>query len=89
MSMVVRSQTDEIFKETYVKSVWFVGSHADVGGGAKENVVMHALSNVSLRWVVRDRLYDHFTANNNEPADTEHETNGILVDGAEGNGYES
>ena len=28
MSMVVNSQTDEMFKESDVKEVWFVGGHA-------------------------------------------------------------
>ncbi|KAH9953347.1 hypothetical protein BC827DRAFT_139393 [Russula dissimulans] len=39
---------------TDVKEVWFAGCHSDVGGGNTEDEKMNALSNVSLRWMVRE-----------------------------------
>ncbi|KAI9444640.1 hypothetical protein H4582DRAFT_832941 [Lactarius indigo] len=53
ISRVVRHEKDEIFKETDVKEVWFVGAHADVGGGVKGNKEK-ALSDVPLRWMIRE-----------------------------------
>jgi len=38
--------------ETDAKEVWFVGSHTDVGGGVKN--VTPTLSNISLRWMIRE-----------------------------------
>jgi len=37
-----------------VKEVWFVGCHSDIGGGNPEDSSTHALSNISLRWMVRE-----------------------------------
>ncbi|KAI0248361.1 hypothetical protein BJV78DRAFT_1131702 [Lactifluus subvellereus] len=41
---------------TNAKEVWFVGSHAvtDVGGGSVPDDSEHALSNISLRWMIRE-----------------------------------
>ncbi|EKM49551.1 uncharacterized protein PHACADRAFT_265089 [Phanerochaete carnosa HHB-10118-sp] len=39
--------------ETNVLEVWFAGSHGDVGGGCVPNDTPHALSDISLRWMVR------------------------------------
>ncbi|KAI0301178.1 hypothetical protein B0F90DRAFT_1817192 [Multifurca ochricompacta] len=37
-----------------VKEVWFAGSHSDVGGGLAKDTEEHALSNISLRWMIRE-----------------------------------
>jgi len=34
------------------KEVWFVGSHADVGGGSVPDDRKHALANISFRWMI-------------------------------------
>ncbi|KAI9465065.1 hypothetical protein BJY52DRAFT_762429 [Lactarius psammicola] len=47
------SETDNI---TRVLEVWFAGSHSDVGGGLAKDTEQHALSNISLRWMVREIL---------------------------------
>ncbi|CAD6888266.1 unnamed protein product [Tilletia laevis] len=39
--------------ETDVKEVWFLGGHADVGGGAAPNGARHALARIPLRWMIR------------------------------------
>ena len=36
-----------------VLEVWFAGAHADVGGGAVENDKRHKLSQIPLRWMLR------------------------------------
>ncbi|KAI8631589.1 hypothetical protein F5Y19DRAFT_424232 [Xylariaceae sp. FL1651] len=33
--------------------VWFMGAHADIGGGAVENESRHMLSRIPLRWMIR------------------------------------
>ncbi|KAE9367128.1 hypothetical protein N431DRAFT_418257 [Stipitochalara longipes BDJ] len=38
---------------TNVKEVWFMGCHADVGGGAVPNNERHMLSRIPLRWMIR------------------------------------
>jgi uncharacterized protein (DUF2235 family) len=48
-----RQKTDELPNETDVLEVWFVGQHADVGGGAAKNEVRHKLSQTPLRWMIR------------------------------------
>ena len=45
-----RSQT----RETDVLEVFFAGGHADVGGGNDPNGTLHSLSNISLRWMLRE-----------------------------------
>jgi len=40
--------------ETHVQEVWFAGCHSDVGGGIAKDTKPNALSNVSLRWMVRE-----------------------------------
>ncbi|KAH9028348.1 hypothetical protein EDB85DRAFT_1970652 [Lactarius pseudohatsudake] len=41
---------------TGVLEVWFAGAHSDVGGGVAKDSKPHALSNISLRWMVREIL---------------------------------
>lgn len=36
-----------------VLEVWFAGAHADVGGGAVKNEIRHKLSDIPLRWMIR------------------------------------
>ena len=43
---------DEFF-DTDVLEVWFVGAHADVGGGAVSNDERHKLAQIPLRWMIR------------------------------------
>jgi len=33
--------------------VWFMGCHADIGGGAEKNETRHKLANIPLRWMIR------------------------------------
>ena len=40
-------------KDTDVLEVWFMGCHADVGGGAVPNEERHMLSRIPLRWMIR------------------------------------
>ncbi|KIM31051.1 hypothetical protein M408DRAFT_327943 [Serendipita vermifera MAFF 305830] len=40
--------------ETDVLEVWFAGTHADVGGGEDKDYRVHSLSNISLRWMIRE-----------------------------------
>ncbi|KAI0074015.1 hypothetical protein K474DRAFT_1665915 [Panus rudis PR-1116 ss-1] len=44
---------DEVAGGTDVLEVWFAGCHCDVGGGSVPDVEEHCLSNISLRWMVR------------------------------------
>ncbi|TIB29233.1 hypothetical protein E3P86_03713 [Wallemia ichthyophaga] len=44
---------DEIRHDTKVKEVYFLGAHADVGGGAVSNETRNALHRISLRWMYR------------------------------------
>ncbi|KAI0045411.1 hypothetical protein FA95DRAFT_1583363 [Auriscalpium vulgare] len=39
---------------TDAEEVWFVGGHTDVGGGAVKDATPNMLSNVPLRWMVRE-----------------------------------
>ncbi|KAH9178544.1 hypothetical protein EDB89DRAFT_2063507 [Lactarius sanguifluus] len=52
-SKIIPPQMDEVFKKPDVREVWFVGCHADVGGGVKKNEEK-ALSDIPLRWMVRE-----------------------------------
>lgn len=38
---------------TDVLEVWFMGAHADIGGGAVKNESRHMLSRIPLRWMIR------------------------------------
>lgn len=40
-------------REVDCLEVWFSGCHADVGGGAVRNEVRHKLSQIPLRWMIR------------------------------------
>ncbi|KAI7566003.1 hypothetical protein KC343_g13830 [Hortaea werneckii] len=52
-------EKDEVFHDaeevqnTDILEVWFAGCHADVGGGAVGNDVRHKLSQIPLRWMLR------------------------------------
>lgn len=39
--------------ETDALEVWFLGAHADVGGGSMSNESRHMLSRIPLRWMLR------------------------------------
>lgn len=39
--------------DTDVLEVWFLGAHADVGGGAVPNDERHKLAQIPLRWMIR------------------------------------
>ncbi|KAI3318804.1 hypothetical protein HD806DRAFT_511020 [Xylariaceae sp. AK1471] len=39
--------------ETDALEVWFMGCHADIGGGAVDNNSRHMLSRIPLRWMIR------------------------------------
>ncbi|KAI0702283.1 hypothetical protein BC835DRAFT_1263977 [Cytidiella melzeri] len=49
----VTDPSDDFVGLTDVLEVWFAGCHADVGGGSTPNSTVHALSDISLRWMVR------------------------------------
>lgn len=40
-------------RDSDVLEVWFMGCHADVGGGAVKNEERHKLSQIPLRWMIR------------------------------------
>ncbi|KAH9982910.1 hypothetical protein BGW80DRAFT_1247620 [Lactifluus volemus] len=40
--------------ETDIKEVWFIGTHSDVGGGWMARESDHAISNISLRWMIQE-----------------------------------
>ncbi|KAI0248622.1 hypothetical protein BJV78DRAFT_1131065 [Lactifluus subvellereus] len=42
--------------ETNIQEVWFAGCHSDVGGGNAKDSERHALSNIPLRWMLREIL---------------------------------
>jgi len=44
---------DDFPQETDVLEVWFAGAHCDVGGGAVPNEERHKLSQIPLRWMIR------------------------------------
>jgi len=41
-------------KFTDVKEVWFAGCHADIGGGSHSSAEKISLSNVTLRWMIKE-----------------------------------
>ncbi|RMZ82447.1 hypothetical protein DV737_g2058, partial [Chaetothyriales sp. CBS 132003] len=45
--------TQEGIFETDALEVWFLGAHADVGGGAVPNEERHKLAQIPLRWMIR------------------------------------
>ncbi|CAE6520183.1 unnamed protein product [Rhizoctonia solani] len=53
MSAQCRTSTDQDEQETDVLEVWFAGGHGDIGGGAEEDNQEFQLSNISLRWMIR------------------------------------
>ncbi|KAH9065591.1 hypothetical protein EDB87DRAFT_857509 [Lactarius vividus] len=52
-SKITPHKVDEVIKEPDVREVWFVGCHAEVGGGVDENDKA-SLSDISLRWMVQE-----------------------------------
>ena len=42
------------YNETTVEEVWFSGCHSDVGGGSVQDSDAHALSSISLRWMLKE-----------------------------------
>ncbi|KAI0712063.1 hypothetical protein C8Q76DRAFT_733337 [Earliella scabrosa] len=50
----IHAQDDEIPGGTDVLEVWFAGCHSDVGGGSVPNDTELSLSNITLRWMVRE-----------------------------------
>ena len=44
----------EPIKESNVQEVWFSGCHSDVGGGSVLDSETHALSSISLRWMLKE-----------------------------------
>ncbi|KAI0365700.1 hypothetical protein BV20DRAFT_953672 [Pilatotrama ljubarskyi] len=53
-SLVAEAQGDRIPGGTDVQEVWFAGCHGDVGGGAVDDDVVVSLSDITLRWMVRE-----------------------------------
>lgn len=53
MPHMTRRQRMQHAEETDVLEVWFAGAHADVGGGAVPNEERHKLSQIPLRWMIR------------------------------------
>ncbi|KAG8705268.1 hypothetical protein FRC09_003069 [Ceratobasidium sp. 395] len=52
---------------TDVKEVWFAGCHSDVGGSSTPDTTPHSLSNITLRWMVRECQLTHTRIIWNEP----------------------
>ncbi|KAG9116814.1 hypothetical protein FRC07_007432 [Ceratobasidium sp. 392] len=52
---------------TDVKEVWFAGGHSDVGGSSVPDTTPHSLSNITLRWMVRECQLTHAGIIWNEP----------------------
>ncbi|VDC07954.1 unnamed protein product [Peniophora sp. CBMAI 1063] len=50
-----QANDDAIFK-TDVKEVWFAGCHGDVGGGSTPDTDDFALSDIPLRWMVKEAI---------------------------------
>ena len=50
----VHGTAGEPMKETTVEEVWFSGCHSDVGGGCIPDSDAHALSSISLRWILKE-----------------------------------
>ncbi|KAI0308354.1 hypothetical protein B0F90DRAFT_1682100 [Multifurca ochricompacta] len=49
----IQGGEDELY-EADAKEVWFVGCHADVGGGVAPDTAPHALANIPLRWMIQE-----------------------------------
>lgn len=50
------AKTSESDTNKKVLEVWFAGCHCDVGGGHMKDTKLHSLSNIPLRWMVREIL---------------------------------
>ncbi|TGJ79433.1 hypothetical protein E0Z10_g9320 [Xylaria hypoxylon] len=50
-----QEQANKRYREfvTDALEVWFMGAHADIGGGAVRNESRHMLSRIPLRWMIR------------------------------------
>ncbi|KAF8907396.1 hypothetical protein CPB85DRAFT_1254318 [Mucidula mucida] len=53
LAVQAESSDDDGWDPTDILEVWFSGCHSDVGGGEMANGAPNSLSNVSLRWMVR------------------------------------
>lgn len=47
------SRRERHLLKTDALEVWFMGAHADIGGGSVPNETRHALSRIPLRWMIR------------------------------------
>ena len=50
----VQGPAGEAMKETDVLEVWFSGCHSDIGGGSVPDSDAHALSSITLRWMLKE-----------------------------------
>ncbi|KAI0769028.1 hypothetical protein BD413DRAFT_87062 [Trametes elegans] len=53
-SLVGKALNDHIDGGTDVLEVWFAGCHGDVGGGSVDDDIELSLSDITLRWMVRE-----------------------------------
>lgn len=49
----LQMRSDTRGRRTDVKEVWFMGCHSDIGGGTVKNDERHKLSQIPLRWMIR------------------------------------
>jgi hypothetical protein len=50
----LKAREVDLDPDTDVKEVWFAGDHGDVGGGHVKDSEPNALSNIPLRWMVKE-----------------------------------
>ncbi|KAJ3867251.1 hypothetical protein EV359DRAFT_78738 [Lentinula novae-zelandiae] len=62
---------EQTTRETDVLEVWFAGCHSDIGGGSVPNSTKQCLSNISLRWMVRQVMESQCGIKFNENALTQ------------------
>ncbi|KAI0648141.1 hypothetical protein C8Q79DRAFT_999579 [Trametes meyenii] len=55
-SLVTNALGDRVDGGTDVLEVWFAGCHADIGGGSVPDDVKISLSDITLRWMVREMV---------------------------------
>ncbi|GAW01068.1 hypothetical protein LENED_002638 [Lentinula edodes] len=58
-------------KRNKISKVWFAGCHSDIGGGSVSNSTKQSLSNISLRWMVRQVMESQCGIKFNENALTQ------------------
>ncbi|KAJ3754777.1 hypothetical protein EV360DRAFT_96434 [Lentinula raphanica] len=70
---------DTSTSDTDVLEVWFAGCHSDIGGGSVPNSTKDSLSDISLRWMIRQVMESQCGIKFNEDALTQHfETTSII-----------